>query len=61
MSTIGDFNNIASLPEKFGGSSNVSRDINKFISFLNKGNLISLNATCVPLPGVTNIKMTLQY
>lgn len=36
------------MSEKFGGSSNVSGDINKFISFLNKDNFIFLNAFGVP-------------
>lgn len=45
---LGDFNNIVDLSEKLGGCQSTTVFMNKFINFLNNGNLISLMASGVP-------------
>lgn len=45
---VGDFNNIVDLSKKVGGNQTHTTDMNNFINFLNRGILLSLNASGVP-------------
>lgn len=44
---MGDFNSIVDMSDKRGGCQNTTC-MNNFFNFLNKGNLLSLNASGVP-------------